>query len=590
MYVRHLTVADFRSWPTRGRRVRARPVACWSGPNGQGKTNLVEALGYAGHAGQPPGRRPTRRWSAPAPSGRWCARRSSPTAASCASSSRSRPGRANRARLNGAPVPRPRDVLGALRAVLFAPEDLAIVRGDPSERRRFLDELLVARVAADGRGARRLRAGAQAARGAAEVRAARRAGRGRERRPAHPRRVGRASGRSTARQLLRGPAGRRARRCGRTRRRPTRRSRRPAPELTLRYAVRALAELAAPSRRPSRALPDEPRRSRRPCWPSWPGVRPGRAGARREPGRPAPRRPRPRHRRAAGARLRQPRRGLVGRAGAAAGQLRAAARRRLPRRGAGARPRRRLRRTRRRAAATSWPWWRPRPNRRSSPPRSTTTSRVSSPAPGTWCRTEWSPVPTHSDEPVPGTRARRSMRARTHHRPQPTVDNPRQLWITAQLCTVTSWRFPALTPESPPVRVVPTRCGGRWPTRARCDAAPRPAAGTWPAGEPGAAPTCAAGSPGYSGPAPDTIDPQRLGFGPRRATSRTADGNGRWPRPGSSPSGQVWSAARSRRTASRSASAAASCGSAPNRRRGLPSCGCCRRPCWPGWWPSSVRR
>ena len=54
-------------------------------------------------------------------------------------------GRANKAKLNGAPVPRPREILGALRTVLFAPEDLAIVRGDPSERRRFLDELIVAR-------------------------------------------------------------------------------------------------------------------------------------------------------------------------------------------------------------------------------------------------------------------------------------------------------------------------------------------------------------------------------------------------------------------------------------------------------------
>ena len=51
----------------------------------------------------------------------------------------------NRARLNRSPVPRPREVLGTLRTVLFAPEDLALVKGDPSERRRFLDELLVAR-------------------------------------------------------------------------------------------------------------------------------------------------------------------------------------------------------------------------------------------------------------------------------------------------------------------------------------------------------------------------------------------------------------------------------------------------------------
>ncbi len=54
------------------------------------------------------------------------------------------PGRANRVRLNRAPMPRPRDILGALRTVLFAPEDLAMVKGDPGDRRRFLDELLVA--------------------------------------------------------------------------------------------------------------------------------------------------------------------------------------------------------------------------------------------------------------------------------------------------------------------------------------------------------------------------------------------------------------------------------------------------------------
>jgi DNA replication and repair protein RecF len=42
-------------------------------------------------------------------------------------------------------MPRPREVLGTLRSVLFAPEDLALVKGDPAERRRFLDELLVSR-------------------------------------------------------------------------------------------------------------------------------------------------------------------------------------------------------------------------------------------------------------------------------------------------------------------------------------------------------------------------------------------------------------------------------------------------------------
>jgi DNA replication and repair protein RecF len=55
------------------------------------------------------------------------------------------PGRANRVRVNRVPLQRPRELLGLVRTVLFAPEDLALVRGDPTERRRFLDELLVTR-------------------------------------------------------------------------------------------------------------------------------------------------------------------------------------------------------------------------------------------------------------------------------------------------------------------------------------------------------------------------------------------------------------------------------------------------------------
>src|SRR5690349_4347118 len=55
------------------------------------------------------------------------------------------PGKANRARLGRSPARRARDVIGALRLVLFAPEDLELVRGDPAERRRYLDDLLVSR-------------------------------------------------------------------------------------------------------------------------------------------------------------------------------------------------------------------------------------------------------------------------------------------------------------------------------------------------------------------------------------------------------------------------------------------------------------
>ncbi|MDT4908002.1 MAG: replication and repair protein RecF, partial [Pseudonocardiales bacterium] len=143
MYVRHLTVSDFRSW-------RSADVALEPGPsvlvgaNGQGKTNLVEALGYLATLS-------SHRVPTDAPLVRSGTERAVIGAAIVAAGRELRveveitPGRANRAKLNGSPVPRARDVLGALRLVLFAPEDLAIVRGDPSERRRFLDELVVAR-------------------------------------------------------------------------------------------------------------------------------------------------------------------------------------------------------------------------------------------------------------------------------------------------------------------------------------------------------------------------------------------------------------------------------------------------------------
>jgi DNA replication and repair protein RecF len=55
------------------------------------------------------------------------------------------PGRANRARVNKSTLPKTRDLVGLVRTVVFSPEDLALVKGDPAERRRFLDDLLVLR-------------------------------------------------------------------------------------------------------------------------------------------------------------------------------------------------------------------------------------------------------------------------------------------------------------------------------------------------------------------------------------------------------------------------------------------------------------
>jgi DNA replication and repair protein RecF len=114
------------------------------GSNGQGKTNLVEALGYLATLS-------SHRVPTDAPLIRAGAARAVVRAAVVSEGRELRveleitTGKANRAKLNGSPVTRPRDVLGAVRTVLFAPEDLAIVRGDPSERRRFLDDLLVQR-------------------------------------------------------------------------------------------------------------------------------------------------------------------------------------------------------------------------------------------------------------------------------------------------------------------------------------------------------------------------------------------------------------------------------------------------------------
>src|SRR6201995_2561030 len=137
-----LALTDFRSYPELSLELGP-GVTMFSGLNGEGKTNLVEAIGYLATLG-------SHRVATDAPLVRRGADRAVLRAAVTGAQGSTlieielNPGRANRARLNRAPMPRPRDVLGALHTVLFAPEDLALVKGDPGERRRFLDDLLVA--------------------------------------------------------------------------------------------------------------------------------------------------------------------------------------------------------------------------------------------------------------------------------------------------------------------------------------------------------------------------------------------------------------------------------------------------------------
>lgn len=143
MHLSRLSLTDFRSYPAAD--VELGPgVTVLLGRNGHGKTNLVEAAGYVASLA-------SHRVAQDAPLVRAGAE-SAVVRATVVREGRESlveleilPGRANKARLNRSPVARQRDVLGTLRTVLFAPEDLALVKGDPAERRRMLDDLLVAR-------------------------------------------------------------------------------------------------------------------------------------------------------------------------------------------------------------------------------------------------------------------------------------------------------------------------------------------------------------------------------------------------------------------------------------------------------------
>ena len=142
MHLTRLALTDFRSYAELSLELSP-GVTTFSGPNGEGKTNLVEAIGYLATLG-------SHRVATDAPLIRQGAERAVVRAAVTSVNGSAlievelNPGRANRVRLNRTPLPRPRDILGTLRTVLFAPEDLALVKGDPGDRRRFLDDLLVA--------------------------------------------------------------------------------------------------------------------------------------------------------------------------------------------------------------------------------------------------------------------------------------------------------------------------------------------------------------------------------------------------------------------------------------------------------------
>jgi DNA replication and repair protein RecF len=143
VHVSHLTLHDFRSYAAVD--VALEPgVTSFVGRNGQGKTNLVEAIDYLS-------RLRSHRVASDAPLVRAGAQQAVVRAAVVKEGRQAvlevelNPGRANRARVNRSTLPRARDLVGLVRTVVFSPEDLTLVKGDPSERRHLLDDLLVLR-------------------------------------------------------------------------------------------------------------------------------------------------------------------------------------------------------------------------------------------------------------------------------------------------------------------------------------------------------------------------------------------------------------------------------------------------------------
>ena len=146
MFVARLELHQFRNYAEAD--VRLAPgVTIFQGANGQGKTNLVEAVEYLSRLG-------SHRVSTDAPLVQFGTEQAVIRAEVLAGRDDSRrllleleinPGRANRARINRAALPRTHDLLGALRTVVFSPEDLTVVKGDPAARRGFLDDLVISR-------------------------------------------------------------------------------------------------------------------------------------------------------------------------------------------------------------------------------------------------------------------------------------------------------------------------------------------------------------------------------------------------------------------------------------------------------------
>ncbi len=143
MWVQTLHLDNFRSY--KKLHIEFVPgVNVLVGSNGQGKTNIVEAIYYLATLN-------SHRVASENPlvsTGKTSAvirARINEADRAVAIDIEITPGKTNRAKLNRSPVPRMRDILGIVRVIMFAPEDLSLVKGDPSERRSFMDQTLIQR-------------------------------------------------------------------------------------------------------------------------------------------------------------------------------------------------------------------------------------------------------------------------------------------------------------------------------------------------------------------------------------------------------------------------------------------------------------
>ena len=141
MHVKHLTLSNFRNYSTVELPL-AQGINLLVGKNGQGKTNLAEAIFYAAtlSSHRVSGYLPLIKQGETKAIIRLLARfedRENLLELELTTEG------SNRARINKSETPRVRDVLGYVNAVIFSPEDLDIVKRDPSNRRAFIDELIV---------------------------------------------------------------------------------------------------------------------------------------------------------------------------------------------------------------------------------------------------------------------------------------------------------------------------------------------------------------------------------------------------------------------------------------------------------------